>query len=118
MLQIATHEVSGALIVTCEAVESPVGDPAQSAHREALYHAVQTRPDPRFAVNLGDVDFLASADIGFLIGLKRRVEARQGRFVLFQVNPIILDVLRTMRLGQYFAVADDLNDALAKLGAS
>jgi anti-sigma B factor antagonist len=114
MLQIITHEADGVFVITCELPEGTAGEmgPPQ---RESLYQAVQSRPDPRFAVDLGSIDYLASADIGFLISLKRRIDGRQGQMVLFNIHPILVDILRTMKLLKFFTIADDLQEALALL---
>jgi anti-sigma B factor antagonist len=114
MLRVATHEVEGILVITCEAGESSLGDP-RSAEREALYHMIEGRAVPRVAVDLGEIDYLASADIGFLISLKRRIDRRGGRLALFQVHPILFNILNTMRLSQFFTLAADLQDALRQL---
>ncbi|HEV3164921.1 MAG TPA: STAS domain-containing protein [Isosphaeraceae bacterium] len=111
MLHLITHEVDGALVITCEAPTNASDDPG-STQREALYQAVASRADPRFAVDLGAIEYLASADIGFLIALRRRIETREGRLVLFDVHPILLDILRTMKLAKLFVFADDLSHAL------
>lgn len=116
MIRYFTHEVEGVLVLSIE--ESPQTDIRPSTDREALYAALQSRTAPRLAVDLGSVDYLASADIGFLISLKRRIEGLQGRIVLFQVQPFVLELLRTMRLQQFFPIADDLPDALGILTAS
>ncbi len=113
MLDCMTHDVNGVLVITCEDAAEPREG---MSFREMLYKAVESRDDLRFAVDLGPVGYLASADFGFLISLKRRIDAKKGRFVIFQVNSFIFDTLKTMRLDQFFTIATDLNDAIAKLG--
>ncbi len=80
MLSWTTHEVGGTLVITLE--PSPVGiDDRQAKERQALYEIIQSRPDPRFAVDLGGVDYVSSADIGFLITIRRRTDVRKGKLV-------------------------------------
>jgi len=115
MLNFTTHEVSGVLIITFEPTESFGPERQPTAERESLYKAVETRGDVRFAVDLGSIEYLSSADIGFLIALKRRIERRQGKVVLYQVNPFIINVFQTMRLDHFFEIAADWNGALRQL---
>lgn len=112
MLSYSSHEASGVLVLTAEKSEEGEG---QSTQREWLYRTIETRDDPRFAINLGEIEYMSSSEIGFLITLRRRIDVRKGKVVLFQVDSFILDILRTMRLDKLFLIADDLNSALAKL---
>ena len=114
MLTCTAHEVGGVLVVTFE--ESPPGtDDRASSHRQSLYGTVQSREDPRFAVDLGTLEYMSSADVGFLISLKRRVDARKGQLVLFAVHPYIKSTLGTMKLLSLFRLAEDLTEALGML---
>ena len=76
---------------------------------------VESRPDPRFAIELTQVNYLASSEIGFLMTLKRRIDRRQGRSVFFGISPYLHDIFRTMNLNKILVFADDLPAALAKL---
>ncbi len=116
MLSYLTHDVEGILVITCEDTGAP-NDEHRSIPREQLYASIQTRDDPRFAVNLGAIEYLSSADVGVLITIKRRVDVRKGKLVLFQVQPFVQDVLRTMKLIQFFTIAEDWAEAVARLDA-
>jgi anti-sigma B factor antagonist len=111
MLSTTTHEVGGVLIITLE-VSEDANDERQASQRQALYKAIQERPDSRFAIDLGRVSYMTSADFGFLISVRRRIDTRKGTMVLFDVDPYILDTLATMKLLSLFKVADDLTGAL------
>lgn len=114
MLSYSSHEAGGVLVLTAEKAAEGDGQPSQ---REWLYKLIESREDPRFAINLGEIEYMSSAEIGFLITLRRRIDARQGKVVLFQVDGFILDILRTMRLDKLFLIADDLSGALDKLSS-
>jgi anti-sigma B factor antagonist len=116
MLSFETTESGGVMVVSFGEVGEP-GDERQAAQRQGLYQAIESRGDPRFAFDLSAVSYLTSSDIGFLITLRRRILARQGKVVLFSVDPYLVDILRTMKLHQLFDFADDLPGALAKLPA-
>ena len=93
----------------------PKADDRQAKERQALYETIQTRPDGRFAIDLGKVDYMSSADVGFLITVRRRADLRKGKLVLFDVNSYIQDSLRTMKLLPLFPIAEDLTGALLLL---
>src|SRR5262245_66121688 len=114
MLSYSSHESGGVLIFTAE--KSAEFD-LQPSQREWIYKSIETREDPRFAINLGQIEYMSSSEIGFLITLRRRIDARKGKVVLFGVDGFILDILRTMRLDKLFFIAEDLDGALAKLNA-
>jgi anti-sigma B factor antagonist len=116
MLKFSTLEVSGVLVVAFEASEDGAGYDWQSTQRDWLYKMIESHPDPRFALDLNDVNYLASSEIGFLVTIKRRIDRRQGRVVIFGARPYILDLFRTMNLVKILDLVDDLPAALTKLG--
>lgn len=117
MLNCTSHEVGGVLIITFEE-SSPGTDDRSSTHRQTLYNTIQTRDDPRFAVDLTAVEYMSSADIGFLISIKRRIDARKGALVLFGMNDDIQTTLSMMKLLPIFRLAADLPEAIAILPAT
>jgi anti-sigma B factor antagonist len=115
MLRFTTKEVNGVLILAFEPAENGASD-WQTTQRDWLYRLVETHPDSRFAIDLSDVSYLASSEIGFLVTLKRRIDRRKGHVVIFGVSPYILDIFHTMNLTKILDLADSLTEALAKLG--
>jgi anti-sigma B factor antagonist len=109
-----THEQSDVLIVRFETAAG-LNDFRNSALREALYELVQARPDPLFALDLEMVDYLSSSGVAILVGLKRRVEARGGKIVFYQVQSVVRDLLAVMKLDRFFTLADDEPQAVASL---
>jgi anti-sigma B factor antagonist len=81
--------------------------------RQGLYEAIASRPTPRVAVDLSNVDYLSSTGIALLIGTKRRVDAAQGQLVLFGLHPEIVDLFDSMRLTTLFDITPDEVTALA-----
>jgi anti-anti-sigma factor len=114
MLRFTTHEASGVLVLAFEATDDLVAD-WQLSQRDWLYKLVESHPDARFAIDLSGVNYLASSEIGFLVSLKRRIDRRGGRVVLFGVGPYIQELFHTMNLGRVLEIADNLAGALAKL---
>jgi len=114
MLSYSAHEAEGVLILT---VEDPGPDQFSTTQREWLYTTIETREDPRFVIDLGALTYLGSSDIGLLVTIKRRVDARKGKVLLVNVDPFIVDVLRTMRIDRLFPMAADVPSALATLSS-
>ena len=115
MLKFTTKEVGGVLVLSFEASDSVVTD-WQATERDWLYKLVESHKDPRFAIDLSEVNYLASTEIGFLVSLKRRIDRRRGKVVVFGVCPYILEIFQTMNLVKILDLAANLPAALAKLG--
>jgi anti-sigma B factor antagonist len=114
MLRFTTNEVKGVLVVAFEATDDGVTD-WQTTQRDWLYKLVESHPGSRFAIDLTDVNYLASSEIGFLVTLKRRIDRRQGKVVMFGAGPYVMDLFRTMNLVRIFDMAESLPLAIARL---
>jgi anti-sigma B factor antagonist len=114
MLSYSGHEAGGVLVLTVE--ENPTGE-GSMAQREWLYKTIESRDDPRFVIDLRAIQYMQSSDIGVLITLKRRIDARKGKVVLMNIDPFIYEILRTMRIDKLFTIAPDMTSALAALSA-
>lgn len=106
MSSFSTREGPEALILLIDE-PAALNDFRSNAFRDSLYKAVQSNAARRVALDLGRVDFLSSSGVAILVGLKRRVDALQGKLVLFGVQPVVHDLLKITRLTQYFTFADD-----------
>jgi anti-sigma B factor antagonist len=116
MLKFTTQELSGVLVVAFEATDDHAAD-WQSTERDWLYKLLESHKDPRFAIDLSEVNYLASSEIGFLVTIKRRIDRRQGRVVFFGLSPYILEIFQTMNLVRILDIVDNLSAAMVKLGA-
>jgi anti-sigma B factor antagonist len=116
MLKFTTQELSGVLVVAFEATDDHAND-WQSTERDWLYKLIESHKDPRFAIDLSEVNYLASSEIGFLVTIKRRIDRRQGRVVFFGLSPYIVDIFQTMNLVRILDIVDNLSAAVVKLGA-
>jgi anti-sigma B factor antagonist len=114
MLRYSSHEAGDVLVFT---VEEAGPDYYATTEREWLYKTIEAREDPRFVIDLGAVNYLASSDIGLLVTLKRRIDARKGKVVLVNVDPFIVDVLKTMRIDKLFPIDTSVPAAVASLSA-
>jgi anti-sigma B factor antagonist len=116
MLKFTTKEVGGVLVIAFEATDDYAAD-WQSTQRDWLYKLLESHRDPRFAIDLSDVNYLASSEIGFLVTIKRRIDRRGGRVVFFGIGPYIIEIFETMNLVKILDIADNLAAAMAKLGS-
>lgn len=114
MASFNTREEPEGLVITLDDATG-LNDFRSSAFRDALYEAVQSNSTPRVAFDLSRVDYLSSSGVAILVGLKRRLDQRQGKLVLFSVQPVVEDLLRIMKLSAYFTFAPDEAQALASL---
>jgi anti-sigma B factor antagonist len=109
-----TRPESDSLVVTFETASS-LNDFRNNALRDSLYELVQNHSEPRFAVDLTKVDYLSSSGVAILVGLKRRVETKHGKIVLFHVQPIVKDLLTVMKLDRFFVITENEQQALDSL---
>lgn len=116
MLNFTTSETSGVMIVSFEGVEEESMD-SEFSRRDWLYKTIESREDGRFVLDLTEIDYLASSEIGSLVTLKRRVDRRHGQLVIYGVTPYVLDIFRTMNLQKILELVDTRTAALARLRA-
>jgi len=81
------------------------------ALRQLLYSKVEALEGPKVAIDLSAIDYISSTGIALLIGLKRRIEARQGRLVLFHLRGEVLELFEHMKLVSLFAIVPDQEEA-------
>jgi len=114
MLNFTTSEAGGVLIVAFEPTDETNYD-WQSTQRDWLYKLIESRDDPRFAVDLSQVNYLASSEIGFLVTIKRRIDRQKGKVVFFGMSPYLHEIFRTMNLNRVLDIVESRFEALAKL---
>ena len=114
MLKFTTQELSGVLVMAFEATDDISSD-WQSSQRDWLYKLIESHKDARFAIDLSEVDYLASSEIGFLVTIKRRIDRRKGRLVMFGLGSYIREIFQTMNLLKILDVVDNFPSALVKL---
>ncbi len=114
MLKFTTEEKSGVLVVAFEATDDAASD-WQTSQRDWLYKLIESHKDARFAIDLSEVDYLASSEIGFLVTIKRRIDRRKGRLVMFGLHSYIRGIFETMNLIKILDIVDNFPSALIKL---
>jgi anti-sigma B factor antagonist len=114
MLNFTTNELGGILIIALEPTDAANYD-WQSTQREYLYKLIESREDPRFAIDLSEINYLASSEIGFLVTIKRRIDRRKGKVVFFGISPYLAEIFRTTNLTRVLDIVGTRTEALAKL---
>jgi anti-sigma B factor antagonist len=114
MSSFSTRPDSDVEVVTFESAGG-LNDFRNSALRDALYELVATHNDPMLAIDLAKVDYLSSSGVAILVGLKRRVETKGGKIVIFHVQPIVRDLLAVMKLDRFFIISEDEAKAIDSL---
>jgi len=64
-------------------------------------------------LDMAQTTFIDSSALGWLLGCSKRFRESTGRLVLHSVAPVVLDVLRVMRLDRVLQIAEDERAALA-----
>ena len=70
----------------------------------------------RLVLNLGEVQYLASAAVGKLVTLMRAVHSAGGRLVLCKVTRTVGELLRITHLADVLVAYDDEQEAVASFG--
>ena len=117
MSPFSVREAVDAVVITIDE-PTALSDFRSNTFRDALYQVVEDGTLPELALDLSRVDFLSSSGVAILVGLKRRVDGKKGKLVLFGVQPVVQELLRITHLTQYFLFADDEAGARALLRPS
>jgi anti-anti-sigma factor len=62
----------------------------------------------RLLIDLSRCDYMDSSGIGWLVTCHKRFKTQKGRMVLHSLPPMIMNMLRMLKMEQVFAVASDL----------
>ena len=64
-------------------------------------------------LNLSEVEYIDSSGIGWLLGRHKRYREAGGKLILHSASPMVLDVVKMLRLDAIFLLADDESTAAA-----
>lgn len=85
---------------------------------EELDRLVESEPGIRLLLNFKNVDHLASAALGMLITLNKKVKERNGELKLSDINRQIFEVFKITRLNRIFDIHETAEQALAGFKSS
>lgn len=72
----------------------------------------------RVIVDLRDVALLSSVGLGMLITMHKRCSEGRGKVAVCNLSKELIELIKMTKLDRVFAVADTLDDAIAKVGAA
>ena len=72
--------------------------------QQELTKLVEVESPGNILLSFKNVEHLSSAALGMLIMLKKKVEEKQGRLKLSDINPQILEVFKLTRLNKVFDI--------------
>lgn len=73
---------------------------------------------PQLLINFANVDHLSSAALGALITINNKVNEKDGKLRLANIDPQIYEVFVITRLNKLFSIHETLNDAMQEFNAA
>lgn len=86
--------------------------------QEELKQVVEAEPGIRLLLDFANVDHLASAALGTLITLHKKVQEQNGALKLSNINRQIFQVFKITRLNRVFDIYDTSEQAMKAFGRS
>jgi anti-sigma B factor antagonist len=83
---------------------------------DELRGLAESEPGPQLLLNFENVDHLASAALGMLITLHKKVQDHHGALKLSNINRQIFQVFRITRLNRVFDIHETAEQALNSFG--
>ena len=83
---------------------------------EEVRRLAEAEPGAKLLLNFQNVDHLASAALGMLITLHKKVQERDGALKLSNINRQIFQVFRITRLNRVFDIHETAEQALESFG--
>ncbi len=74
------------------------------AGRNALSKLVESRPSGKVVLDLSDVKYVASEDLGSLVVLHKRLKAEGGELVISNPSPGVKEVIEVTKLDTIFTM--------------
>lgn len=69
----------------------------------------------RVILDMGGTVFLDSSGVGWLLLCNKRFRQAAGSLVIHSVPPLVMDMMKVMRLDRVFRIADDERSAIEQL---
>ncbi len=102
-------------VVTAKLADAQVTHLVMQELVNELMECVRFNNAHHFVIDLADVEFLASACIGVLVGFMQDIEHAKGRIALAACQPNVAFLFKVTRLDTVFPLFDDVESAIAEL---
>ena len=107
-MNVEKSEVDGTVILS---LEGHIGE-AESQELEKALSETFKAGSHRVVIDLSKVDFMTSSGLGVLLTMVAHAKDNDGFLRLANPQPLILQILRTTRLDNYFEVFGCVDEAL------
>ncbi len=81
--------------------------------QEELSRLVESKAGSNVVLSFDNVEHLSSAALGMLVTLRKKVEEKQGKLKLSDINPQIFEVFKITRLNKFFDIHPSADKAVA-----
>ncbi len=79
---------------------------------------LETIKTPNLIVDLSELDYIGSAMVALVVRIWKKVKAKEGRLVVVNRNPLVLEVFKISKLDNVWTIVEYREDALYELGVS
>lgn len=79
---------------------------------------IEQASSPQLLINFANVDHLSSAALGALITINNKVNEKDGKLRLANIDPQIYEVFVITRLNKLFSIHETLNDAMQEFSSN
>jgi anti-anti-sigma factor len=81
--------------------------------RKSFQKELDNCEDPRFVLDLKEVEYFTSDEIGVVVELQKRLDERGGKLRICNVGDTLLELLRILRLDTILKIDETLEQSLA-----
>ena len=78
-----------------------------------LVSAVEESGCRKFLLNFTNVESMTTSMVGYLVQLKKKIEASGGKLALCKIDPFLFEIFKILKLTRFFTIHDDEPSALA-----
>ena len=83
-----------------------------------IYEAIDTMAEPNLILDLAGLTYMNSKSIGYVTDWYSRTAAKNGRIVITQPRPNILDILKVVGITQIIPIHETMEEAKLALSAA
>ena len=69
-------------------------------------------PDHHYIFNMKDVEYMSSSGLGLMITIRRKLEAKQKKFIICEINNAVHKIFEAVGMGDGFESYASENEAL------
>jgi len=106
-------------ITQVEFIDRNILDEANiQAISDEVSEIIEQAATPQLLINFANVDHLSSAALGALITINNKINEKNGKLRLANIDPQIYEVFVITRLNKLFSIHETLNDAMEQFSTA